>query len=122
MNLREKVIFSSGFILAILGIFTTILWTAKAGVVILLLLGFLLLVLVTLQRRQMSKVQQRTLTILQRDKQIISALVTAEQESSMATKRILGVLQAQQISMELLHSGFEETASERKDIKPKERS
>lgn len=108
MNLRDKIIFGFGFLLAVTGAVTTILWTAKAGLISLLLLGFLLLFLVTLNRRQMSKLQQRTLANLHFARETNSSLVASQQETSMATKRILGILQAQQISMEMLERNIKE--------------
>lgn len=114
MKTRDLVIVSTGAILTFLGIFLTFAWGLAGGISALLLTSLLILILLVLERRQVAKLQERVLTILRSTttRQVTSA---EGKNSGVATdswmsdsfdevtiKKILGLLQAQQMSMEAL--------------------
>lgn len=116
MHLRDKVFTLAGLLIGVSGILATIFWSMEAGIVALLTLSLLNLVLVMLQRKQMAKMQQRTLSILriqQSEKSVGEvAPLNASQMNSLQnlpvyTKKIIGLLQAQQISMDVLNQKVE---------------
>lgn len=104
MSLRDKMFLAFGTMIGVLGVTATLLWSIEIGVVALLLLGLIILVLVVLQRRQLSRVQQRTLTLLNARRQDAKPVQVKPQESlAIPTKKVVGLLQAQQMSMDLLN-------------------
>jgi len=103
---RDKVYLLIGLCLGLLGIVSTIVWTIKVGMLLLFLLVMLLLILIVLQRRQMAKVQERTLKLLQfqqNDKTDTHSSIAVD----LASKKIIGLLQAQQMSIDLLNDRLE---------------
>ena len=103
MYLREKVYLGLGLLLGTIGIVSSVFWSIKVGIVFLTFLVMLIFVLIVLQRRQLAKVQHRTLRLLQNQgKKPVREEGRAEISVHIATKKIIGLLQAQQISMDLL--------------------
>lgn len=113
MYSRDKIVLFSGFILVVMGILTTFFWAVEGGIVALLLISLLVLILLVLQRRQLAKLQQRTLRLQQSNNSLTRSIAAPDQIESVSTKKILGLLQAQQISMEVLDDKVEEIAHER---------
>lgn len=104
MKLRDRLFLVSGIGIGVLGVIATLLWSVEAGVVALLLLGLIIFILVILQRRQLSRVQQRTLAMLNAPKEDTKRVEVKPQENlAIPTKKVVGLLQAQQMSMDLLN-------------------
>lgn len=104
MNMRDSLFWALGAVIGILGIIGTLLWSIEIGVMALLVMSLIILALLVLQRRQLAKLQQRSLTMLNSRKQDPKPLPVKSQESlAIPTKKVVGLLQAQQISMERLN-------------------
>ncbi len=108
MNLRDRMFLIFGIGAGLLGIVGTITWSLETGVVALIVISLVILVLLVLQRRQLARVQQRTLTMLNAH-QTMKPVVGQEPQESIAipTKKILGLLQAQQVSIDLINDKIE---------------
>lgn len=108
MNLRDRMFLIFGIGAGLLGIVGTITWSLETGVVALIVISLVILVLLVLQRRQLARVQQRTLTMLNAQ-QTMKPVVGQEPQESIAipTKKILGLLQAQQVSIDLINDKIE---------------
>lgn len=107
MHLRDKMFLLSGFLLVLVGSVLSILWNLLAGLISLLLLAYLCLILLVLQRRQLARVQKRTLDLVKwttkrGTRAAPSVKDGSKQCAEIPTKRIIGILQAQQMSMERL--------------------
>ena len=122
MHLRDKIFLASGGVLAVGGAVLTFAWNVEAGIAALLALSLVILVVVLLQRRQLARIQQRTLAILNSQQALIDSLKSASVPSSersknsdkgvqedlaLSTRRIVGLLQAQHVALELLHERLE---------------
>lgn len=110
MYSRDKIILGFGVVVTLLGIAATLSWSVMIGVIAVLVMSLLVLSVLLLQRMQLAKVQQRTLSILQADKETRQSITSVERSGSVATKKIIGLLQAQQISMEILNDKIEDVA------------
>ena len=108
MRTRDMILLVIGFLIVAGGFLSIFTWPAISQLA-LLLLNFLLLVLLVLQRRQFAKVNERTLALLRASSATNEALVKSQQNASASTKKILNVLNAQQISMEILNSKIAST-------------
>lgn len=112
MNTRDLVFLVVGAMIGLTGIIGALLGSVKLGTVALMAMSVILLVLLVLQRRQLAKVQQRMLSILNAQQKSAESATApnlsraaAPQESiAIPTKKIVGLLQAQQISMEKLNA------------------
>ncbi|GAA2040226.1 hypothetical protein GCM10009720_20910 [Yaniella flava] len=113
MYFRDKFFLASGFVLALLGSFATFFWRIEAGIVALLLVSILVLVFLTLLRRQVSKVQQRTLALLHFRGTVDNLSKDLRRAESVSTKKIIGLLHAQQMSMEELSDRLEAIAEDK---------
>lgn len=114
MSTRDLALLVTSTAAGIAGIIFTLAWSVEAGLVVLFVLILGLMGLLFLQRRQLAKLQQRTLLMLNRQQETISmkastsAVVTKSSESiAVPTKKIIGLLQAQQVSMEILDAKLE---------------
>jgi len=122
MHSRDKIFLASGVILAVGGAVLTLVWGTEAGVIALLALSFVILVVVLLQRRQLARIQQRTLAILNFQQAVKELPKTSsvkstsrsqtsakgtQEDLAIATRKIVGLLQAQHVALELLHEKME---------------
>ena len=103
MTGREYFIIGFGILLATGGVIGTLLWRVEFGIVMLFLFGLLLFLLQILQRRSQARLQERMLYLVNAERRGRPAVVQPDTRASeVATKKILGLLHAQQISMEKL--------------------
>lgn len=116
MNRRDLFLTIGGVFLAIFGVGVLIYGNLTLALISLFLLIILLLILLLLQRRQLAAIQERTLRLLRSQKESSSRLKNMESQlkfsnrkdkSDASTKKILGILSAQQTSMELLNQKIE---------------
>jgi len=111
MGTKDKLFLVFGGGVGVVGIVATILWSVEAGVVALITISLVILTLLALQRRQLARVQQRTLSmlnVLQTTKPVTAPKPPSDQESiAIPTKKIVGLLQAQQMNLDLLNSKVE---------------
>lgn len=114
MGTRDKAFLLTGLLVGIIGVGFTLFWRVDAGIVALLLLNLLVLVILFLQRRQLAKIQQRTLALLnsrERPAPVQSAenldASKLRQDLKIGNKKLIGLLQAQQTNLDLLHSKLE---------------
>lgn len=114
MHINNKIALILGWALTAIGIVITLVFSATAGIVVLLLLASLMLSLQVLQRQQLAKVQARTLLLLDGQKKNLKAVqknstVNIERASTeeLPIKRLIGLLQAQQVSIEILNDKIE---------------
>ena len=111
MSTKDKFFLFFGGGVGIAGIVATILWSVEAGVVALITISLVILTLLALQRRQLARVQQRTLSMLntlQTTKPVTVPKPPSDKESiAIPTKKIVGLLQAQQMNLDLLNSKVE---------------
>lgn len=110
MNLRDKIFLTLGFGLTLVGILATVLYGTNAGVIILILFLKLILILQLLQRKQLARLQERTLTTISainKHKQTAQKLASTDSNGHkndvISNKKLIGLLQAQQVSMEILN-------------------
>lgn len=108
MSLRDKALTGLGIALTVLGITLTIFWSVESGLIALLLVGLLICLLFVLQRRQMARVQQRLLKLAELVRDCETAVADANQHQLVLHRKLLGHIQAQQISMELLNNKFDD--------------
>jgi ketopantoate reductase len=123
MQFRDKLFLAVGVVLVLGGAVGTFMWEPQIGIVALLALGLLILVLVLLQRRQLARVQQRTLTLLkmqQRSEVSPNAVKVpsfqdlavstgkVQEDLAISTTKIIGLLQAQHVALELLNEKLEQ--------------
>jgi len=112
MNTRDLVFLVVGAMIGLTGIVSALVWSVKLGIVALIVLSLILLVLLVLQRRQLGKVQQRMLSILNAQQKSaksattpnLSRVAVPQENIAIPMKKIVGLLQAQQISMEKLNA------------------
>lgn len=112
MNTRDKIILAIGVAVSILGAVMTLLWSVAAGVIALLLLCLVILGLLILVRRQLARVQQRTLTLLKQQstpRQAEPVLAQGDDYAQISFKKIIAILEAQQMSMEILNAKVDRT-------------
>jgi len=102
MHFRDKIFLAVGVVLVLFGSFASFFWRIESGIVALLLVSILILVFLSLLRRQVSKVQQRTLALLHIRSAVDKLSTDLRDAESISTKKIMGLLQAQQMSMEEL--------------------
>lgn len=101
MNRIDIIFAAAGFFVTVAGIIATLLWDPQGGVICVLILGVLLLSLVLLERRQMAKLQERVLGLMKTENDRKRKVPSQSLEAA-NWKRILGILQAQQVSMDIL--------------------
>lgn len=112
MKSRDLIYISVGTLLALVGITASFLGNANVGMTALFLLGLLILFLMVLQRRHQARIQTRILYLVNAEKNRSKVAVERSAPSTEAdkadnavyAKKIIGLLQAQQISMERLRS------------------
>lgn len=114
MNSRDLIFLVMGTFVGLAGIGTTLVWSIDAGIIALLAMGVILLVLLILQRRQVAKLQQRMLSVINQQKKANAEteknqprVANPPESIAIHTKKIVGLLQAQQVSMEMLNAKFE---------------
>lgn len=112
MNSRDKIVLAIGIAVSILGTVATLLWSVAGGVIALLLLCLVILGLLILVRRQLARVQQRTLTLLKQQARLRQAepvLPNGDDYAQVSVKKIIAILEAQQMSMEILNAKVDKT-------------
>lgn len=114
MNSRDLIFLVMGVLAGLAGIVTTVVWSVEAGIIALLAMSVIFLVLLILQRRQIAKLQQRMLSVLNHQQKAKAVTeknqpIAPKRPESIAipTKKIVGLLQAQQVSMEMLNAKLE---------------
>lgn len=112
MNFREFFLFLLGAVTTAVGVLASIFWSLTAGLISLLVMVFLLLVLLLLQRRQLGKIQQRSLALLRFQSCGKDDCASSERDG-LAVRKIADMLQAQQISMELIYDKLGEIERQR---------
>lgn len=119
MNKRDLVFVATGLLLAFVGVLALFYGSLTLSLTVGFLMMTLLLVLLVLQRRQLASVQERTLRMLRDRKHVFSKLENIERLSGtsrqtdstdISSKKVIGLLSAQQISMELLNNKLEDVA------------
>lgn len=119
MNKRDLVFVGTGLLLAFIGVLALLYGSLTLSLTVGFLMMTLLLVLLVLQRRQLASVQERTLRMLRDRKHVFSKLENIERVSGtsrqtdstdISSKKVIGLLSAQQISMELLNNKLEDVA------------
>ena len=108
MNLRELTLLFLGALAAVVGILASLYKSWPVGLITLVGLAFLVLVVLLLMRKQVGRLQQRVLTLIRINKETERHLARLEVDS-IAIRKIFDVLQAQQISMEILNTKGAET-------------
>lgn len=103
MNSRNVMIFVLGLAITLMGSLSSIFWSIEFGIVSLLFLGFILILMLILQRKQSSITQQRILKLIQKTAHLDNAILALESDAKTQTKRALAILQAQQVSLEQLY-------------------
>lgn len=98
---RDWVLVGVGLSLTVTGIITTVFGSIEIGMIVLFLLGLLLLILGILQRKHQYRLQERVLYLIGAEKKRLREPVELD---SVSMKRIIGLLHAQQISLENLNS------------------
>ena len=99
LSSRDWVFIGGGLALTVGGILATFYWNIEAGIVVLFLLGMLLLLLGILQRKHQARLQERVLFLIAAEKKRVREPVELD---SVSMKKIIGLLHAQQISLEKL--------------------
>lgn len=114
MSSRDKVFLLAGIIVGLVGIVATLVWDLEVGIITLLLLNLLNLLILVLQRRQLGRIQQRTLALLQsregkpsqgRGENPDTAKI--QHDLKISNKKLVGLLQAQQANLDRLNEKFE---------------
>lgn len=114
MSSRDKVFLLAGTIVGLVGVVATLLWNLEVGIITLLLLNLLNLFILLLQRRQLGRIQQRTLALLQsregkssqgRGETLNAAKI--QHDLKVSNKKLVGLLQAQQTNLDRLNEKIE---------------
>lgn len=112
MTSRDLVFIGVGTLLTGIGIFGSLLGRYALGMIALFLLGLLIVFLFVLQRRTQSRLQERILFLVKAEKNRSKkvgdnrALTSCIDSNAVLAKKVIGLLQAQQISMERLQREF----------------
>lgn len=101
LSSRDWAFIGGGLVLTVAGVIATFYWNIEAGIVVLFLLGMLLLMLGILQRKHQARLQERVLYLIGAEKKRGREPVELD---SVSMKKIIGLLHAQQISLEKLDS------------------
>lgn len=109
--MRDLLFFVAGAVVGCAGIGASLLWSPIAGIIAQLLLTVGLFLLLVLQRRQVAKVQARTLEILRHAKESQNRPDGNSKRVVVFEKNILGLLQAQQTNLDLLNQKLNTIAS-----------
>lgn len=109
MTSRDLIFVSVGTLLGGIGIAASFLGRDTLGMIALFLLGLLILFLMILQRRTQARVQERILYLVKAENKRSkiggansSASTPSTDSNAVLAKKVVGLLQAQQISMERL--------------------
>lgn len=120
MNRRDLFIMLCGGLLVVIGLGAIMYGNTTVPFIAMFLLMALLLTVLVLQRRQLAAVQERTLRLLQSQKasssqlKSVQKLLTSSEKKDdihISTKKVISLLNAQQISMELLAKKLEKIGS-----------
>lgn len=109
MNKRDLVFFVTGLVISSIGIISILLSNLMMAVIAILIMSVIVLFVLILQRRQLAAVQKRTLELLKfsnRPPEVVQ--VDREAKTDMSTKKVINILQAQQVAMERLAQRFED--------------
>jgi|SRR5699024_2817971 len=126
MHSRDIIFLVVGVAIGVVGILGTIIWSTKVGILALLVLGVLVLGLVILQRRQLARIQQRTLSLLNSYRvadtpskvadvpsKISESDPSTRRELAVSTKKIIGMLEAQRVALDILNGKAERALSQK---------
>lgn len=125
MNTRDLIFLLAGALIAAVGIGATIYGIGSIAIIALLVLCMTIIVLLLLQRRQLAAVQKRTLEVVRAQNRTHKSLSRSLEKSNtssradrsdLSMKKIIGLLSAQQTSMERLNKKFEDYISNRDSI------
>lgn len=103
----------SGASTAVIGITASIFWTFSAGIIALLAMGLIIIFVIVLQRKQLAILQQRVLALIRTSQALEKERILPEDgeasplQETMEIRKIFDLLQAQQISIELLNDKLE---------------
>src|SRR5699024_11798742 len=100
MHFRDKIFLAVGVVLVLFGSVASFFWRIETGIVALLLVSILILVFLSLLRRQVSKVQQRTLALLHIRSAVDMLSTDLRYSVIILLKNIMCLLQSQQMCME----------------------
>lgn len=109
MNKKDLGVVAVGLIIASIGVVAALLGYVDFAILALLFFNVVLLMMIILQRRQLGTLQKRTLDLLRARVKIESKSQTEQPEitrkqaalvTQISTKKILGVLHAQQIQLD----------------------
>lgn len=125
MNKRDLVFLLSGLVIAGVGIGAVFYGGSVVVFISLFLLSILILVVLLLQRRQLAAVQKRTLEIIRAYNAVTrnpaknqqGKVLTNSRAQDFSTKKIIGLLTAQQTSMEILNKKIENLDSRKNSEK-----
>ncbi|GAA4473618.1 hypothetical protein GCM10023190_06030 [Enteractinococcus fodinae] len=112
MNWREFTLLLIGAVITAAGVLASFFWSLTAALISLLIMVFLLMVVQLLQRRQLGKIQQRSLAMLRFQSSDKEEGGSSERDT-IAVRKIVDMLQAQQISMELIYDKLGELEQQR---------
>lgn len=107
-------------LVALAGVIGSLLWDSVAGVIAILVIGWFVATLLILQRAQVAKLQERALMVLRQgklkaDPAPANSTSKTGAENALKTRKILDILQAQQISMEILAARMDENTDRSTD-------
>lgn len=109
MNKRDLVFFITGLIITAWGFISVLLGNQMMAIIAILLMFMIVFVVLILQRRQLAAVQKRTLELLKfanRPAEVVQ--IDRDKQIDISTKKIINILQAQQIAMERLAQRFDD--------------
>lgn len=107
MKSRNMFLLSVAASLSLLGVVAMFAWDARFGITAILVLNLLLIVLALLERRKMAQTQQRLLKIIESNASIRRELLRLERVSQTDIQKLAGLVQAQQISLEIATTTLE---------------
>lgn len=117
MTSRDLTVIAVSVVAAGVGIAASFLGDMRVGMTALFLLALLIVFLLVLQRRHQARVQSRILYLVNAEKnrsKIVSAkspVQSADESNAIYIKKIIGLLQAQQASMERLRAEMSDVSS-----------
>lgn len=115
MDNKNKLILAFALLVAFAGILGSMFWGSTAGVIALLALGLLIVVLQTLQRRQLAKVQERLSVLIRQNQSLLEfksadGNIGVDRGTHTTITKIFDMLQAQQVSTELLAARMDQSS------------
>lgn len=117
MNSRDKILLVSGSVIGLSGIVLALVWRNPAGIIALLMMNLVILLFLFSQRRQLARLQKKTDTLLNSRLMTKESTATGKplQSQEVPLKKVVGLLQAQQISMERLNDKMDGILNQQHD-------